>query len=207
MKGSAKLFLSLLLSLASAAVSFAQPAAVDMGLSVKWASCNLGAKTPQGSGDFYAWGETAVKAEYTGDSYYWSANPTKYNERFILNRQLDAEDDAAQARLGGGWRMPTSAEMTELVQQCDWEWTTISGVNGYKVTSRATDGSIFLPAAGYKEGSDVLFAGSAGRYWTATRHPYHAGCAMELFFSEEFHYAYFYHRLRGYPIRPVWCGQ
>ena len=77
MKGSAKLFLSLLLSLASAAVSFAQPAAVDMGLSVKWASCNLGADEPQGCGDFYAWGETAVKADYSGDTYYWSANPTK----------------------------------------------------------------------------------------------------------------------------------
>ena len=203
MKGSSKLLLSLLLALAPAALSVAQPAAVDMGLSVKWASCNLGADVPQGSGDFYAWGETAVKADYSGDTYYWSANPAKYAERFILNRQLDAEDDAAQARLGGGWRMPTFTEMNELVQQCDWQWTTLEGVNGYRVTSRTTGGSIFLPAAGYKEGQEVLFAGSAGRYWTATRHPYHANCAMELFFSSDFHYAYFYRRLRGYPIRPV----
>lgn len=203
MKGSAKLLLSLLLALVPAAVSVAQPSAVDMGLSVKWATCNLGAETPRGSGDFYAWGETAVKADYSGDTYYWSANPTKYTERFILNRQLDAGDDAVQALLGGSWRMPTFAEMNELVQQCDWQWTTLDGVNGYRVTSRTTGGSIFLPAAGYKEGQEVLFAGSAGRYWTATRHPYHANCAMELFFSSDFHYAYFYRRLRGYPIRPV----
>lgn len=203
MKGSAKLLLSLLLALVPAAVSVAQPSAVDMGLSVKWATCNLGAETPQGSGDFYAWGETAVKADYSGDTYYWSANPTKYTERFILNRQLDAGDDAVQALLGGSWRMPTFAEMNELVQQCDWQWTTLDGVNGYRVTSRTTGGSIFLPAAGYKEGKEVLFAGSAGRYWTATRHPYHANCAMELFFSSDYHYAYFYRRLRGYPIRPV----
>lgn len=194
---------SLLLALVPAAVSVAQPSAVDMGLSVKWATCNLGAETPRGSGDFYAWGETAVKADYSGDTYYWSANPTKYTERFILNRQLDAGDDAVQALLGGSWRMPTFAEMNELVQQCDWQWTTLDGVNGYRVTSRTTGGSIFLPAAGYKEGKEVLFAGSAGRYWTATRHPYHANCAMELFFSSDYHYAYFYRRLRGYPIRPV----
>lgn len=203
MKGSAKLLLFLLLALAPAAVSVAQPSAVDMGLSVKWATCNLGADVPQGSGDFYAWGETAVKADYSGDTYFWSASPTKYTERFILNRQLDADDDAARARLGGGWRMPTFTEMNELVQQCDWEWTALDGINGYRVTSRTTGGSIFLPAAGYKEGQEVLFAGSAGRYWTATRHPYHANCAMELFFSSDFHYAYFYRRLRGYPIRPV----
>ena len=203
MKGSAKLLLSLLLALAPAAVSVAQPAAVDMGLSVKWASCNLGADVPQGSGDFYAWGETAVKADYSGDTYFWSANPVKYTERFILNRQLDAEDDAAQVRLRDGWRMPTFTEMNELVQQCDWQWTTLEGVNGYRVTSRTTGGSIILPAAGYKEGQEVLLAGSAGRYWTATQHRYHAGCAMELFFSSDFHYAYFYRRLRGYPIRPV----
>lgn len=203
MKGSAKLLHSLLLALVPAAVSVAQPSAVDMGLSVKWATCNLGAETPRGSGDFYAWGETAVKADYSGDTYYWSANPTKYTERFILNRQLDAGDDAVQALLGGSWRMPTFAEMNELVQQCDWQWTTLDGVNGYRVTSRTTGGSIFLPAAGYKEGQEVLFAGSAGRYWTATRHPYHANCAMELFFSSDYHYAYFYRRFRGYPIRPV----
>ena len=191
-------------ALFAAVVVQAQPAAVDMGLSVKWATCNLGADAPEGFGDYYAWGETAVKDEYAADNYSWSANPTKYTERFILNRQLDAEDDAVRVALGEGWRTPTFAEMNELVQNCDWVWTEQSGVPGYKVSSRTTGGSIFLPAAGYMEGGELLYAGSAGRYWTATRHPYHSNCAMELFFSSDFHYAYFYRRFRGYPIRPVY---
>ena len=182
----------------------AQPEAVDLGLSVKWATCNLGAETPEGCGDYYAWGETAPKADYTPDSYLWNqGQPTRYTERFILNRQLDAEDDVVQKRLGGGWRIPTFAEMNELVQQCDWKLTERNGVAGYEVTSRTTGASIFLPAAGYMEGNELCYKGTAGRYWTATRHPYHPHCAMDLFFSEEFHYAYFYRRYRGFPIRPV----
>ena len=183
----------------------AQPVAVDMGLGVKWARCNLGADTPEGFGDYYAWGETAVKGDYSADTYLLTADSvTKYKERFILNRQLDAEDDAVQTRLGQGWRMPTFAEMNELVQQCDWEWTVQNGVAGYKVSRRTTGGSIFLPAAGYMEGGQLHYPGSAGRYWTATRHPYHWQCAMDLFFSDSFHYAYFYDRFRGFPIRPVY---
>ncbi len=203
MKSGLRFLAALMPALLYCGMLWAQPQAVDMGLSVNWASCNLGADVPEACGDYYAWGETAAKNDFSGDSYYWSSNPAKYTERFILNRQLDAEDDVVQKQLGGGWRMPTFVEANELVQQCDWEWTSRGGVKGYKVTSRTTGGSIFLPAAGYKDGSDVLFAGSAGRYWTATRHPYHANCAMELFFSSDFHYAYFYRRYRGYPVRPV----
>ena len=175
-----------------------------MGLSVKWASCNLGADAPEAGGSFYAWGETVPKAEYTSDTYLLTRDDvTKYRERFILNRQLDAEDDVVQRQLGGGWRMPTFAEANELVQNCDWLWTEQDGVAGYKIMSRVNGAGIFLPAAGYMEGGELLYAGSAGRYWTATRHPYHWQCAMNIFFSSDFHYAYFYDRFRGYPIRPV----
>lgn len=199
-----KAFATLLMTLTSTAVLWAQPEAVDLGLAVKWATCNLGADTPEASGEYYAWGEIAPKDDYSRESYLLFADAvTKYRERFILNRQLDAEDDVVQQRLGGGWRMPTFAETNALVQECDWAWTEQNGVPGYKITSRKNGNSIFLPAAGYKEGGELLFAGSAGRYWTATRHPYHWQCAMDLFFSSDFHYAYFYGRYRGYPIRPI----
>ena len=186
----------------------AQPEAVDMGLSVKWATCNLGADAPEGYGDYYAWGETSVKEKYQTETYaFCGEGPyglTKYNAGFKLNLLAEAEDDAVQAKLGNGWRMPTFVEMNELVQQCDWELTTMNGVAGYKVTSQKNGASIFLPAAGYMEGGELCYGGTAGRYWTAARHPYHPHCAMNLFFSEEFHYAYFSRRYRGFPIRPVY---
>ena len=190
-----------------AAAAQAQPAAVDMGLSVKWASCNLGATAPHESGDYFAWGETQQKQTYDRNTYAFNGDGpygfVKYNERFILNRQLDAEDDVVQARLGGGWRTPTFTEANELVHECDWTWTESDGVQGYRIESRKNGNSIFLPAAGYMEGDELNYHGTDGRYWTATRHPYHPQCAMNIFFSEAFYYAYFYDRFRGYPVRPV----
>ena len=184
-----------------------QPEAVDMGLSVKWASCNLGATSPEGFGDYFAWAETATKDNYDWSSYSFCGDApygmTKYNAGFMLNLQAEAVDDAAAQTLGDGWRMPTFVEMTELVNNTKWEWGALNGVAGYTVTSNINGNGIFLPAAGYKEGGEMHYAGTAGRYWTLTRHPYHPKCAMELFFSPEFHYAYFYRRYRGYPIRPV----
>ena len=185
----------------------ARPEAVDMGLSVKWATCNLGATAPEEAGDYYAWAETSVKERYDKDTYIFTGEGpyglTKYNAGFKLNYLAEAEDDVVAVKMGGGWRMPTFTEMNELVQQCDWLLTEQNGVAGYKVTSRTTGNSIFLPSAGYMEGSGLHFKGTAGRYWTSTRHPYHPQCAMNLFFSEEYHYAYFYDRYRGYAIRPV----
>ena len=186
----------------------AQPEAVDMGLSVKWATCNHGADKPEGYGDYYAWAEISVKEKYQTETYaFCGEGPygfTKYNAGFKLNLLAEAEDDAVQAKIGNGWRMPTFVEMNELVQQCDWLLTTMNGVVGYKVTSQKNGASIFLPAAGYMEGGELCYTGTAGRYWTATRHPYHPNCAMNLFFSEEYHYAYFSRRYRGFPIRPVY---
>ena len=196
--------------LLNAALLAAQPEAVDMGLSVKWASCNLGANAPEEYGDYFAWAETAPKQEFDWGNYAFSGEGpygmTKYNAGFKLNYLAEAEDDAAAVRLGDGWRMPTFVEMNELLNNTRWEWCEQNGVAGYKVTSEKNGNSIFLPAAGYMEGSELHYAGTAGRYWSQTRHPYHPQCAMELFFSTEYHYAYFYRRFRGYPIRPIVQG-
>ena len=142
------------------------PTVVDLGLSVKWATFNLGASSPEGSGNKYAWGETQPKSSYSWENYKWCKGTentlTKYcydstygNEGYSdAKRTLDLADDAVSANLGGSWRMPTVDEYLELrnTNNCDWTWNENyqgSGVSGYVVTSKKegyTDKSIFIPA-------------------------------------------------------------
>ena len=126
---------------------------VDLGLSVKWATCNIGAETPEEYGEFFAWGEVEPKENYSWRTYKWSnttgSTLTKYNTEssygIVDNKtQLDISDDAASANWGGDWRMPTAAEWEELRRECTWTWSN----KGYKVTSDINGKSIFLPAAG-----------------------------------------------------------
>lgn len=120
--------------------------AVDLGLSVYWASCNLGAERPEEYGDYYAWGETKTKQQYTSNNYaYYNSNTTLYTN--IGSEISGTEYDAATVNLGSDWRMPTMSEMQELIDKCTWEWTQIKNVNGYKVIGK-NGNSIFLPAAG-----------------------------------------------------------
>jgi hypothetical protein len=130
---------------------------VDLGLSVKWATCNVGATKPEEYGDYFAWGETTPKDAYDWSTYKWCNGGPSTQTKYCTNSSygtvdnkttLDLSDDAACANWGGSWRMPTRAEQDELRNNCTWTWTTQNGVNGYKVTG--TNGnSIFLPAAGY----------------------------------------------------------
>lgn len=122
-------------------------AVVDLGLSVYWCSCNVGAESPEEYGDYYAWGETKPKSSYTEENYSYYNNDTKvYTD--IGENISGTEYDAATVNLGSDWRMPTKDEFQELLDKCTWEWTQINGINGYKVTG--TNGnSIFIPAAGY----------------------------------------------------------
>ena len=152
---------------------------VDLGLSVKWATCNVGAEKPEEYGDYFAWGETAPKSDYNWSTYKFTTygvgdTSTKYtgSDKTVL----DAEDDAATANWGSAWRMPTYEEVQDLLDNCTWEWqaagnTTFGGVAGYKVTSKKTgytDKYIFLPAAGGRSGTDVFDAGSWCRYWSSS---------------------------------------
>ena len=150
---------------------------VDLGLSVKWATCNVGASKPEEYGDYFAWGETTTKSSYSWSTYKWCRgdydNLTKYCTSSIYGtvdnkEQLDISDDAARANWGGSWRMPTRDELIELREKCTWTWTTQNGVNGYKVTSKTNGRSIFLPAAGYRSGSSLYDAGSGGGYWSSS---------------------------------------
>ena len=151
---------------------------VDLGLSVKWATCNLGATKPEEYGKYYAWADTKG---YTSDeshdfslkntpyctdasNHTSSSSWSKYNSG---DAKLESADDAATVNLGGSWRMPTQAEWRDLYNECTWTWISQNGVNGYKVSSKKNNNSIFLPAAGYRSGTSSGNVGSNGYYWSS----------------------------------------
>ena len=146
---------------------------VDLGLSVMWAICNVGASAPEEYGDYFAWGETEAKQNFSWEIYKWcnstKSTITKYNATDGLTTLLP-EDDAAHVNWGGQWRMPTKEELTELREQCTWKWVTINGIKGNKVTG-PNGNSIFLPAGGsYNTFDDQLnSAGVHGWIYSSTK--------------------------------------
>ena len=135
--------------------------AVDLGLSVKWATCNVGATRPEDYGDYFAWGEISPKTSYTEDN-------SKTYGKSMEDIGGDSRYDAATANWGSGWRLPTASECNELVHKCTWTWTKLNGVNGYEVKSKKNGNSIFLPAAGDCWGDTPDDQGSISRYWSST---------------------------------------
>ena len=156
--------------------------AVDLGLSVKWANMNVGAKKASGFGTYFAWGETKSKDYYSWNTYAWSKGDSQFLTKYSTTdrrSELAPVDDAAHVNLGGGWRMPTVDEFEELINNCTWEWTTQDGVNGYNVTSKKTGNSIFLPITGFRYYADTQFRSIMGVYWTSslyTGNPNKAWC-------------------------------
>ena len=187
---------------------------VDLGLSVKWATFNVGALSPEEFGSYYAWGETETKSVYSGFTYKWCEGDyfvvTKYNTDSncgtVDNKTtLDPEDDVAYVKWGDSWRMPTKAELDELQTNCTWTWTTVNGVKGYLVTSNKTnyiDRSIFLPCAGADNG--MLRTGiQSGQYWSSSinlDNPYEVSY---LHFFSGNHFANNEVRYLGRSVRPV----
>ena len=200
---------------------------VDLGLpsGLKWAKCNLGASKPSDYGDYYAWGETAPKADYDWATYKWmqagqsdSKYITKYtiadgetegiwydsSRKFIGDNKtaLDAADDAATAKLGSPWRMPTIDEIQELIDKCTWTWTTQDGVNGYQVDG-PNGNAIFLPAAGYRKVSGLKYAGSQGYCWSSSLSTTESNCAYSLDLHSDRYLIARTYRYFGYSVRPV----
>ena len=132
---------------------------VDLGLpsGLLWATCNVGATAPEEYGDYFAWGETAPKDSYTEANYTYSDNPFK----------LPSDHDAATANWGGNWRMPTRLELQELYNNTTMTWTQQGGVNGRLFTA-SNGNSLFLPAAGYRDGTSLIFVGNRGSYWSSS---------------------------------------
>ena len=203
---------------------------VDLGLpsGIKWAKRNLGASKPSDYGNYYAWGETEPKADYTWATYKWMQagqsdwkHITKYTiadgqtegiwydagGTFIGDNKttLEAADDAATRKLGSPWRMPTLVEIRELLDanNCTWTWTTQDGKNGYEVKSKTNGNSIFLPAAGCRTGSALRNAGSEGDYWSSSLSTAYSYNARYLYFVSGVHGWFNSYRCYGFSLRPV----
>ena len=178
--------------------------AVDLGLSVKWATCNVGANKPSEYGSYFAWGEVQPKTSYTEDNYKWLRKNyvhlydfTKYNGTDGLEVLLK-EDDAATVNWGDKWRMPTYEEWGELEQKCICEMAFNQGVKGWEVTGPSGK-SLFFPAAGYYWETSIYEIGNVAEYWSSTRagsyaYRYAFGSLLTLSSSS---------RYLGLPIRPV----
>ena len=189
---------------------------VDLCLSVKWATCNVGASSPEENGDYFAWGETSTKNDYswstlkycTGHYFskyvpswlggYWSGDGRPDDrERLALS------DDAARANWGGSWRMPTAEEWEELLNKCTWTWTTRDGKNGYEVVSKINGNSIFLPAAGGRSDTGLYFVDYFGYYWSSSLCTANPGSAWRVFFYSGNVRRFIYGRHFGHSVRPV----
>jgi len=180
-----------------------KPQSVDLGLSVKWASFNIGASKPEEYGRYFAWGDV-VGQTWDGSSWSGGGFYTYPSYQLDANNNLKPEYDAAHAILGGKWRMPTKAECEELINNCTSNWTNINGVSGILFTSKKsgyTDKSIFLPAAGVGYCSNVDAAGSDGLYWSSTF--FSGDYAWYLYFDSDYVSTYLYSRYIGRSVRPV----
>ena len=180
---------------------------VDLGLpsGLKWATCNVGANKPEDYGDYFAWGETETKTEYSeGNSLTQEHSISELRRRGIVdgNNRLTSSYDAARAKWGGSWRMPTKEELEELDENCRWEPTTQNGVEGYKGTG-PNGNSIFLPAAGYRSGTSLYHDGDCGCYWSSTPYERDDNIAYYLDFYSGRHGMNYGSRDGGLSVRPV----
>ena len=189
---------------------------VDLGLpsGLLWATCNVGAETPEEYGDYFAWGETQPKDTYNWSTYQYCLGSYTTMTKYSFNSSygwvdylatLLPEDDVATANWGNDWRMPTYREWQELYQHTEYAWTTQNGVNGHLYTA-SNGNSLFLPAAGYRYGNSLYNASSDGYYWSSsldTDTPYRA---WHYYFSHLENYyisLYYVSRDHGQSVRPV----
>ena len=188
---------------------------VDLGLpsGLKWATRNVGASSPTDYGNYYAWGETSPKSVYDWSTYrycngsyysltkYCSSSSCGYNGFTDGLTTLQPGDDAATANYGG--RTPTYAEWQELINNTTHQWVTINGVNGQRFTG-PNGNSIFLPAAGGRDGSGLYYAGSGGYYWSSSLGTGYPSDAWSCYFDSGYVRMYYdYYRYIGFTVRAV----
>lgn len=189
--------------------------AIDLGLSVKWASCNLGATKPEEYGNYYAYGEITTKTIYDWNTYKWCNGSydtqTKYctsNYYGITDNKstLNLEDDAANANLDSKWHIPTHDEWVELRTNCTCKWTcnyNETGITGRIVTSKINNNSIFLPAAGFRHRYDLYNAGYDGHYWSSLLRTDFPFSAWSVNFVSDMVNTLSSERYYGLSVRPV----
>ena len=187
----------------------AESTAVDLGLpsGLKWATCNVGASSPEQSGLYFAWGETTgyTAEQVTSGVMTFSKDVYNSGPAASISTDLTLEQDAAHVNLGGNWRMPTKAEFQELLDNCDVVWTDDyngTGVKGRIFTSKVNGKSVFFPAAGNCLNSSVVDVGSYAYYWSASRYSsYYAWSLSDSSGSMDLNYNKF--RYCGYSVRGV----
>lgn len=195
---------------------------VDLGLSVKWATCNVGAEYPGDYGDYFAWGDTTPyyanghsqdtpctnwitgKTGYNLESYFDAKDDKGYEyETYALNKEtkLKPKHDAATANWGAPWRMPTKEELQELVDNCSWTW---SSQGYYKVTSKKNGNFIYFPAAGIRILHSLHYAGSYGGYWSSYLDTSDSRCAVSLDMKSDYVSTFHPERYDGRSVRAVY---
>ena len=187
---------------------------VDLGLpsGTLWATCNVGANSPDEYGDYFAWGEMQEKRDYSCNTYKYGGeySVTKYCTNsecgtVDFNSELETMDDAATVNWGSGWQMPSYEQFDELI--ADYYTTTIrttmNGVYGRKITSKSNGNSIFLPAAGYRDGTSLNDAGRCGYYWSRSLSEISSCHAYSLYFIPSCNDIGNIFRYYGQSVRPV----
>ena len=189
---------------------------VDLGLpsGTLWATCNVGASSPEEYGDYFAWGETAPKSDYSWSTYKHFKSPEEIIKKYCTSNdegivddkiELEAADDAATVNWGSGWQMPSYEQFDELFNSSytATTWTTLNGVSGYEITSKSNGNSIFLPAAGGRNGASLLDAGSSGYFWSRSLYASYSSGAYSLYFSSSSISTSRSYRCCGQSVRPV----
>ena len=192
---------------------------VDLGLpsGTLWATCNIGASKPEDYGDYHAWGETKPQ---TSNIYNWSSYKyangasdklTKYCDNSYYGKNgftdnlttLQSGDDPATSNWGTGWQTPSKDQWKELLDNTTNTWTTQNGVKGKLFTSKKNGQRLFLPAAGYRWGSELDDAGSGGDYWSRSLNTDNPNYAWYLYFFSGDCRMYYRYRSNGFSVRPV----
>ena len=190
---------------------------LDLPSGTLWATCNVGANSPEEYGDYFAWGETTTKNGYSWSTYkyckgsnltmtkYCTDSSYGYNGFTDEKTELDPVDDAATANWGSSWQMPSMSQFQELYNSSytKTEWTTLNSVYGRKITSKSNGNSIFLPAAGNRWGGELGSAGEDGGYWSSSLVSNYSDYACYLYFSSDDISTYYDRRYYGQSVRPV----
>ncbi len=181
---------------------------VDLGLSVKWATCNVGADYPEESGEYFAWGEVYA-GNGTIENYKWHEFPhselvdiSKYNPNVDNKITLESSDDVVRRKWGYEWRMPTLSEVEELIAKCTWNFTNRNGVPGYNVIG-PNGSSIFLPMSGHIDINQKHYVGHSGFYWTSSLFKADCNRAYSLRFTSNDNYVTYVERYIAQTVRAV----
>ena len=187
-----------------------------------WAETNVGAEKSWESGYYFWWGDTIgykyvdgkwVASDGSSSNFLFEKEnvPNKDKKKSDLRHEgwitadgvLAPKHDAAHVHWGGKWRMPTSQELNDLYDKCNWQWSVLNGVSGYFVRGRNdyASASIFLPCTGYGNGTWFCDAGSCGSYWSSD--PGSVGLSLGFYFDSSHHSTSYGHRGLGQSVRPV----